>query len=193
MKSSLTTLFVIFSFFLFAQEAKDICSLNIGTEIPSAIIKSVDGEEVDLKKIASEKPTIILFYRGGWCPYCTRHLTEIRKIEYKIKELGFQVLALSTDDVKSIPETIKKQKLGYTLYSDRSYNAMNAFGISFVPSKDRMPSYVKVMEMDEDDIRVPVPAVFIVKEGVIQYRYVNPNYKSRITSEMLLSTLNSLK
>lgn len=193
MKITLSILLLSLSNILFAQNANEICALNIGTEIPSAIIRSVDGNEIDVKSISSERPTIIVFYRGGWCPYCTRHLSEIRDIQKEIDVLGYQVIALSTDDVKDIPETIKSEKLSYKLYSDRDYNAMKAFGIAFTPTEDRLPVYGRVMKMDEKEVLVPVPAVFVVKDGVIMYRYVNPTYSTRISSDMLLSALNSIK
>ena len=41
---------------------------------------------------------------------------------------------------------------------------------------------------------LPVPTVMIVNQkGVIQFEYINPNYKERLSSEMLLEVLKTLK
>jgi hypothetical protein len=41
---------------------------------------------------------------------------------------------------------------------------------------------------------MPVPTIIIVdKKGVIQFEYINPNYKERISGEMLLSVLKTIK
>ena len=40
---------------------------------------------------------------------------------------------------------------------------------------------------------LPVPSVFIIKDGVIQFQHVNPNYSERLSPEILLSYLNALK
>ena len=193
MKLLLSIFILTISNLLIAQNASEVCTLNIGSEVPSAIIKSIDGKEIDIKSISSEKPTIIVFYRGGWCPYCTRHLSELRKIQKEIDELGYQVIALSTDDIRDLPSTIKEEKLSYKLFSDRKYNAIKAFGIAFKPKEKRLPVYARVMKMLEKDILVPVPAVFVIKDGIIQYRYVNPIYSTRISSEMLISALKAIK
>ena len=193
MKTALSIILITFSYLSFAQSASEICPLNIGSEVPSAIITSLDNKKVDVKSITSSQPTVIVFYRGGWCPYCTKHLSELREIQQEISDLGYQVIALSTDDIKELPVTLKEQKLTYKLFSDRKYNAMNAFGISFKPKQKRLPVYARVMKMTEREVLVPVPAVFVIKEGVIKYKYVNPTYSTRLSSEMLLSALKSIK
>jgi len=41
---------------------------------------------------------------------------------------------------------------------------------------------------------IPVPTVMIVdKEGKILFEYINPNYKERLSSEMLLVVLKTIK
>ena len=121
-----------------SQVASEVCALNIGTECPSAKVQQVDGKVVDLKEFCSEKPTVLVFYRGGWCPYCTDHLAALNSVEEDIKEMGYDVVAISPDDVETYPEFLKKEKLSYTLISDYKDEAMKAFGIAFHPSEKRI-------------------------------------------------------
>ena len=44
----------------------DICPILLGTEVPSVEVRSVDGDPLDLKVAVQERPTILIFYRGGW-------------------------------------------------------------------------------------------------------------------------------
>lgn len=192
-KELIGSILLLISWLGYSQTATEVCALNIGVEVPSAKITSVEGKEVDVKEIVSNKPTVLVFYRGGWCPYCTKHLSELRDIEKDINDLGYQIAALSTDAVDRIPETTKSEKISYQLYSDRKYNAMNAFGIGFTPKTGRLPIYSRVMEMLEEEVLVPVPSLFVIEEGKIVYRYVNPNYSTRISSDLILSVLKSLK
>ena len=193
MKISISILLIIVQMGVFAQDAREICPINIGKEIPEVNIKSVENKIIDLKNLCSTKPTVIVFYRGGWCPYCTRHLTALRELNNKIIDMGYQIIALSPDKVEDIPETVKNQNIGYQLFSDRKYEAMNAFGNSFKPTPKRMNSYTRVMKMLEKDILVPVPSIFIIKDGKVKYKYVNPDYTTRISSEMLMAAIKSLK
>jgi len=37
------------------------------------------------------------FFRGGWCPYCNLHLSEMRLVEKQLKEMGFNIWFISID------------------------------------------------------------------------------------------------
>ena len=39
--------------------------------------RAADGTPFDLGAAFSEKPTVLIFYRGGWCPFCNRELGEL--------------------------------------------------------------------------------------------------------------------
>ena len=38
----------------------------VGTTLPSADLRNLDGEAVDLAKLVSESGALLVFYRGGW-------------------------------------------------------------------------------------------------------------------------------
>ena len=40
--------------------------LLIGATVPPVNLAGSDGETVDLGEILSNKPTVVIFYRGGW-------------------------------------------------------------------------------------------------------------------------------
>jgi peroxiredoxin len=45
----------------------------------------------------SGQPAILVFYRGGWCPYCNLQLSELRLVESEAKALGYRMIAISPD------------------------------------------------------------------------------------------------
>ncbi len=46
--------------------ARDGCPLMPGTAVPSVTIRAIDGSEVNLAEAVHEKPSVLVFYRGGW-------------------------------------------------------------------------------------------------------------------------------
>ncbi len=38
----------------------------IGTAVPKLTLTAVDGSAFDLNAAIAQKPTILIFYRGGW-------------------------------------------------------------------------------------------------------------------------------
>jgi len=100
------------------EKAEDISPLLIGEIIPDGVLKAPDESDHSMLDILSKKPTVIMFYRGGWCPYCNNHLAELQGTESKINKLGFQIVAISPDSPQSLQLTDSKNKLRYNLYSD---------------------------------------------------------------------------
>lgn len=49
-----------------AGSAREIQPLLVGSPIPSVQLRTDSGQQVDLQKVVAAKPTILIFYRGGW-------------------------------------------------------------------------------------------------------------------------------
>lgn len=52
-----------------ADSAENVTPLLDGQTIPNVTLKTADGAPVSLRASVMAKPSVILFYRGGWCPY----------------------------------------------------------------------------------------------------------------------------
>jgi len=171
----------------------DVSPLLISEKIPVATLKSVDGIAVDLAKMLASQKTILVFYRGGWCPYCNMHLAALNEAEKELLSLGYQIIAVSPDSPKNIKATDDKDKINYTLLSDSDGALSKAVGISFQAPENYKPTIVEGSE-GVNKTFLPVPAVFIVdKEGTIQFEYISPDFKHRISNELLIAAAKSLK
>src|SRR5579863_4809615 len=63
-----------------AASATDVVPLGKGTRIPKLRLKTIDGQSFDLNAAVARKPTVLIFYRGGWCRYCMRQLSGMEEI-----------------------------------------------------------------------------------------------------------------
>lgn len=176
-----------------AASADEICPLLVGQKIPTVQLKTHDGRGFDLNAAVAQKPTVLIFYRGGWCPYCNVHLGELQKIEPELLNLGYQIIAISVDRFEKLAPTIEKQQLNYTLLADDQAQATTAFGLAYKVN-DAMFERLKGFGMSLEEASgqthhiLPVPAAFIVgSDGVIKFSYVNPNYKVRVRADVLLA------
>ena len=173
--------------------AEDISPILIGETLPNANFQNVEGETVQLKAILEEKPTILVFYRGGWCPYCNVQLSGLVEIEEDILELGYQIVAISPDDYKNLQSTIENNSTKYKLLSDPNGEFIQEIGIAFKTSSSLKEYIIGKGQKGKTSSVMPAPTVMIVdKKGVIKFEYINPNYKERISGDMLLSVLKTL-
>jgi len=174
------------------ERAEDISPLLIGEIIPDVVLKAPDAIDHSISDILSEKPAVILFYRGGWCPYCNVHLAEIQGAESEIIKLGYQIVAISPDSPENLQLTDEKNKLQYSLYSDSDGSLMKALGIAF-KAPDRSIDKLKKYSNGLNEGFLPVPSVFVVDtSGIIEFEYINPNYRTRLGADFLLAVLKEL-
>ena len=121
-------------------------------------------------------------------------LSGLVEIEKDILDLGYQIVAVSPDDFQNLKNTEEKDSIKYALYSDKDGKFIKDIGIAFqTPTMVKGYIATKGQKGKTSDV-IPVPTVMIVdKEGKILFEYINPNYKERIRSEMLLAVLKTLK
>ena len=174
------------------DSAEQVRPILPGMSAPEVGFFDVEGNPVPLDPAALEKPLVLTFYRGGWCPYCNLHLAELRTAEAELVELGFDVWFVSPDRPELLAEG-DQAGLGYRLLSDSTLAAAQAFGIAFRVD----PVLVARMAQGGMDINarsgqdhgaLPAPATFIIgTDGVVQFSYVNPDYSVRLAPSVLLA------
>lgn len=179
--------------------ASDISPLLIGEYIPDDIVlRDVEGNEVNLKKEMKKKPTILVFYRGGWCPYCNRQLSGLGEVSDYLVSIGYQIIAISPDTPDNLSMTYDKHMMNYSLYSDSDMIAAKSFGLAFELSDKEFNKYSNmgmdiVMTTGGKHRLLPVPAVFFVRQnGEINFEYINPNFKKRISSSLLITAAETM-
>ena len=187
-----------------AETAEDIEPLLAGEAAPRFTVQTVNDEDFVFDPQALERPAIIITFRGGWCPYCNLHLSELRHVVPEIDELGVDVLFLSGDRPELLFESLDADTqsdidgLGYTILSDANANAALAFGIAFkAPERylEMLPEHgvdIDASSMDRHGV-LPMPAVYAVdRAGEIAFAFVEADYKVRLPADELLAVAKDM-
>ncbi len=164
-----------------------VCPLLPGMAVPDVVVSDVKGGSVSVRTLA-EKPSVIVFYRGGWCPFCNVQMGQLQAIEGDIRAAGYEIVAVSPDDAAGLAKSTEQHSLSYRLLSDTSLSAAKAFGVAFHVDAG-MGLALRAMAPQHDGL--PVPAVFVVDKGVVRFSYANPNFKVRLSPELLLAALSA--
>jgi len=173
--------------------AEKVTPLAVGSRVPKVNVMTIEGKAVDLPKLLFAQPTVLIFYRGGWCPFCNRQMSGLQSIEGELKKLGYRIIAVSPDRPEELKKSLGKHKLTYQLLSDSSMDAAKAFGVAFRVDDGTLAKY-KGFGIDlevasgQKHHYLPVPSVFLIgTDGVIKFRSSNPDYKVRLSNEDLLA------
>lgn len=106
--------------------------------------------------------------------------------------LGYQIIAISPDRPEKLKAGPKTEGVKYLLLSDSNVSAAKAFGLAYRVDTNTVKKYIQ-FGIDLEDASgethhiLPVPAAYVVgTDGIINFEYINPNYKVRIDPELLL-------
>ena len=187
-----------------ASNAEAIRPLQVGQAAPRFIVETVNHDPFVFNPDNLERPVLLVSFRGGWCPFCNMHLSELRHVIPEIGAMGVDVLFLSGDRPDLLYRSLDAETqadiaaLDYTLLSDADAQAATALGIAFEASA----TTIERRRDKGDDIDgssmlrrgvLPVPAVFAVgADGKIAFAYANPDYKVRLPADELLAVASRL-
>ena len=187
-----------------AESAEMTKPLRAGQRAPRFVVRDVNNEEFAFDPNALAKPTLIITFRGGWCPYCNMHLSELRTVVPEIAALGVDVLFLSGDRPELLFASLAQDTqddiadLDYRIYSDAESEAAIAFGTAFRVDDgikewfDEKGRDYKDSSIDRDNI-LAVPAVYAIDEkGMIRFDFVEADYKVRLPADDLLAVARDI-
>ena len=182
------------------NKAEEICPILVGQPLPKIILRTPDNSAFDINTATAKKPTLLIFYRGGWCPYCNIHLGQLQTIEKQLTKMGVQIIAVSADKPEKLKSAMTEHVFNFQLLSDNALIASRALGIAFRLDDSTVMKYKNSygIDIEEDSGKnhhiLPVPSVFLIgTDGIIHFSYVNPNYKIRADPNILLAAAKTLQ
>lgn len=175
-------------------------ALRVGDTAPDFILPDVQGEPVRLRALLDNGPVALVFYRGGWCPYCNLHLRGFQRRLPEFRELGATVAAISPQLPDNSLSTREKAELAFPVLSDVGNKVARQFGLVFELSADLVELYRQFGHALEDfngaagSKELPVPATFLLDdEGVIRLAHVDVDYTRRMDPDDVLEALKAFK
>ncbi len=92
--------------------------LEVGKKIPSVSGLIEEGKKTKLEDLMGKNGMVLYFYPKDNTPGCTTEACDFRDNQTAIKKLGYEVIGVSKDDLKSHKKFVEKQNLNFKLLSD---------------------------------------------------------------------------
>ena len=89
--------------------------LQNGDRFPDLSISIVGGGQVVLPRDVEGLYSVILFYRGAWCPYCKAQLAAFALARASLQSIGVEIVAVSVDDEAVSTALVDKMRLNFTV------------------------------------------------------------------------------
>jgi thioredoxin-dependent peroxiredoxin len=107
-------------------------ALSVGDTVPDFTLPSTAGRDFTLSTHAAGKPLIIYFYPKDFTPLCTAEACSFRDTFDALKELGVDVVGISTDDVATHLRFKEMHNLPFELLADTESLVAKSYG-SVIP------------------------------------------------------------
>jgi len=170
---------------------EDGLGLAVNAAIPPFEIQDFRGETFSSSAM-NDADTLVVFYRGGWCPFCNFQIRELSQSYDKFKALGVSLVAISVDRPDAAAVTRNAYEVPFPVLSDPDLKAHEAFNVVLqvgVAGVAGLAIYGHDSEKwsGKDHHKMAVPAVFLVRDGKVAWAHVARDYKTRPSAEQLLT------
>ncbi|MDR6846459.1 peroxiredoxin [Flavobacterium granuli] len=103
--------------------------LKVGDKIPNFKAKDTNGNDFDSQELIGQKTLVIYFYPKDNTPGCTVQACSFRDEYEDFKDLGAEVIGISSDGVASHQKFAQQYKLPFILLSDSDKKIRKLFGV----------------------------------------------------------------
>jgi peroxiredoxin len=167
-----------------------------GDRMPGGSLFDVTGQPTTLGQALGSRPGVIVFYRGGWCPYCNIALRAYQaQLVPALAEQGIPLVAISPQTPDGSLSTRETKELTFTVLSDPGNQIAGELGILTAPSEGALAAQLQLgldlTKVNADGTtRLPMPAVVIVDDaGVIRWLDVHADYTTRTEPDEVLDAI----
>lgn len=179
-----------------AQDASK--ALKKGNLFIPFTLKNGQGKEVEIKKLLSKGPLVLVWYRGGWCPYCNVFLKKLQDRLPEIKKLGANLVAISPELPDNTLSTAEKDSLKFEILSDYKNEVARKYGLVFRLSNEIETKYENMFALSKHNgsntAELPMPATYVIdKNGQIIFADVHVDYKVRTNPDDIIEALKMIK
>ncbi len=173
-------------------------SVGIGDVAPDFELDAVGGGRVSLRELCARGPTILNFFRGGWCPFCSMELRAYQQLVGSIEAAGASLVAISPETPRFLAEAVAESELSFPVLSDHDNQVARRYGLVYtVPEALRAVYEGFGLDLPARHgtrtFELPIPATYLVDRGCrIRRAFVNLDQTQRGEPEDFLQGLREM-
>lgn len=166
-----------------------------GDVMPTFVLPDDTGRLVSLKDLLAQGPAVVTFHRGHWCPYCRISISTLVKAQSRIEARGASMVAIVPDREQFAAEMREDCNVNFPILSDMDNGYAMSLNLAIWVGGEMQEYMSKIGRMlpryqGNDSWMLPIPATFVIgKNGRIKSRFVDPDYRNRMSIDDLIDAL----
>jgi peroxiredoxin len=160
--------------------------VKVGDPVAPFTLYNAVGKPVGLEDLVATGPAVLVFYRGGWCPYCNLALrTYQRELLPQLDAWHATLAAISPQTPDQSLSTAEKAALDFQVLSDPGSRLARRIGIAFEQAEEVLAAQRRLgLDLahvnEEGSTLLPMPTVLIVDPNrTVRFAEVHPDYTAR--------------
>ena len=171
---------------------------NVGDMAPEFTLKNALGNDVSLKEYLAKGPVVLIWYRGGWCPYCNLTLHAMQEELPNFTAAGASLIALTPELPDQSISTAEKHELEFEVLSDVGNKVAREYGVVFKLIDDVAKIYNEKFDLNgyngDDSNELPLAATYIINtDGKIEYAFLDADYRKRAEPSEITEFIKTMK
>jgi peroxiredoxin len=166
-----------------------------GEAMPPFLLPDETGRLVSLQSLINRGPTVVMFYRGHWCPYCRLNVGAVIEAQDQLTALGGQVVAIMPETQKYAEQFKSESGAPFPVLTDldNGYALSLNLAIWLGAEIQQLLSYLDLSDFHGNNGWVlPIPATFVVgRDGLVKARFVDPDFRRRMEIDDLIAAVRS--
>lgn len=157
---------------------------QVGDSAIDARLTGWDGNTVQLSQLWQQGPIVLMWYRGGWCPYCNIQLRAMQQSLDRLQDAGARLVILTPELPEKAKETAEANDLDIVALHDPGNAVARKYGLVFQLPEAIIPTYRDKLKLPEynghDAMELPLSATYVIDTaGKITYAFLDADYKKR--------------
>ena len=172
--------------------------IKVGSKIDDYELENQNGGKIRISDLYKDKPLVITFYRGVWCPYCNIDIEMLNEINPQLKEKGINLVTISPELPRYSRTIVKKESLTYDILWDKQNLMADSFGLKWEFQPELKELYTQfgldMAKLNGDDSwSLPMPGRFLIDtDGVVRYAEAAADYTKRPDPDALFKAIEKL-
>jgi len=168
-----------------------------GEPMPPFAMPDETGHLVTLDDLLTGGPLAMTFHRGHWCPYCRINTRALGEAQARIASDGGRLAAIMPERQQFAATFKAEGEVQYPILTDID----NGYALSLnlaIWVGEEMQQILEAGGRKVPDYQgnqtwvMPIPATFVIAQGgLITARFIDPDYRRRMTIEDLLAALKT--
>jgi peroxiredoxin len=172
--------------------------VKVGEQAADAELEDFHGTKVSLAKLWAKGPVLLVFYRGGWCPFCNFQVRSLARAYPDFQKRAVTPALIRVDRPSEAAKTQANYSITFPVLSDPDLVAHRAYRVLQEVDDATLAKYEEWgIDLEKSSGRshhtIAIPSMFLIDEtGVIRWAHADRDYKVRPTIEQLLSALDGV-